>query len=283
MTNLNQYLKMDEITRDSVLAAHEQEPRRKCFADKSSISKYKGGWKFSVKIESAQKIFEKQTGLTLYYSSKYKDYCLLTTDEREIEKIRKWEKSQGSLIFLRDCLTVSIAIDSNFANNTLGEYTTMGQLEHDGKYNLDQNAIFKISDRVSDIIQCLPYYKDADFVCSVPSTSYKNSDLPRNVTTLVSKKIGKQDVTAGFVFNGIKSSIKSIKYDDKWDVWENAQVSFENNSVFSDDDKTVILIDDKYQSGITMQYIAMKLQQAGAYEVYGLSFVKTLRDTDNTQ
>ncbi len=58
-------------------------------------------------------------------------------------------------------------------------------------------------------------------------------------------------------------------------------MSFQNNSAFNVKDKTIILIDDKYQSGITIQYIAMKLQQAGAHEVYGLSFVKTLRDKDN--
>ena len=37
-----------------------------------------------------------------------------------------------------------------------------------------------------------------------------------------------------------------------------------------------------FASSIAIQYIAMKLQQAGADEVYGLSFVKTLRDEDNT-
>ena len=282
MTNLNQYLKMDEISKNSVLEAHKQEPRRKCFADKSGIRKYKDRWTFSVKIESAKKIFEEQTGLVLYYNSDYDNYWRYTEEEDEIEVIRNWEKNQGSLIYLHDCLTLSIAIESNFKNNTPGEYTTMGQLEYNGKHNHDQSAISQISDRVSDLIQHLPFYKDADLVCSVPSASYKNSDLPSSVTTLVSKKIGKQDVTAGFIFKGTKSSVKSIKYDEKWDVWEKAQVSFQNNSVISVDDKTIILIDDKYQSGVTIQYIAMKLQKAGAYEVYGLSFVKTFSDTDNT-
>jgi len=98
---------------------------------------------------------------------------------------------------------------------------------------------------------------------------------------LVSAKIGKQDITGGFVFDGIKSSVKKSTFDGKWNVWESAQVSFQNSSAFNVNDKTVVLIDDKYQSGITIQYIAMKLQQAGVHEVYGLSFVKTLRDTDN--
>jgi predicted amidophosphoribosyltransferase len=46
-------------------------------------------------------------------------------------------------------------------------------------------------------------------------------------------------------------------------------------------DSDVILIDDKYQSGTTMQFVAMKLQEAGARYIFGISLVKTLRDTDN--
>ena len=97
----------------------------------------------------------------------------------------------------------------------------------------------------------------------------------------MSGKIGKQDVTGGFVFGGQKTSVKTSTFDEKWNVWESARVSFQNSPAFNVNGKTVILIDDKYQSGITIQYIAMKLQQAGAHEVYGLSFVKTLRDTAN--
>ena len=76
--------------------------------------------------------------------------------------------------------------------------------------------------------------------------------------------------------------MKNSSVDEKGNVWESAQVSFQSNSELNVKDKTVILIDDKYQSGITIQYIAMKLQQDGTCEVYGLSFVKTLSDADNT-
>ena len=85
----------------------------------------------------------------------------------------------------------------------------------------------------------------------------------------------------GFVFKGPKSSAKQFKIKKKWDVWEDAQVSFQKGRALNVEGKTIVLIDDKYQSGTTIQYIAMKLQDAGAREVYGLCFVKTLRDTDN--
>ena len=178
-------------------------------------------------------------------------------------------------------MSLSVAIDRNLTDNTSGQYTTIGALEHNGKNNRDQNAINQLADEVSQVIQYLPFYKDAYLICSVPPRPDKDFDLPSSVTKLVNGKVGKQDVTDGFVFNGQKSSVKAATFHEKWNVWEGAQVSFQNSLVFNVNDKTIILIDDKYQSGITIQYIAMKLQQAGAHEVYGLSFVKTLRDTDN--
>lgn len=271
---------MKEITKDTVSAAHNQEPRRKCFADNSGVQKRKARPTFSVAIESAKKIFEAQTGLELRESQEHKNFWRFVSAE-EIEKIEEWERNQGSLIYLRDCMSLSVAIDSNFTDNTSGQYTTIGALENNGKNNRDQNAINQLADTVSQVIQYLPFYKDADLICSVPPRPDKDFDLPSSVTNLVSGKVGKQDVTGGFVFNGQKSSVKAATFDEKWNVWEGAQVSFQNSPAFNVNDKTIILIDDKYQSGITIQYIAMKLQQAGAHEVYGLSFVKTLRDTDN--
>jgi predicted amidophosphoribosyltransferase len=44
---------------------------------------------------------------------------------------------------------------------------------------------------------------------------------------------------------------------------------------------SVILIDDKYQSGMTIQFVASRLYDAGTAKVYGLCAVKTLRDMDN--
>jgi len=46
--------------------------------------------------------------------------------------------------------------------------------------------------------------------------------------------------------------------------------------------RKVILLDDKYQSGTTAQFVASQLYDAGASEVQGLFCVKTWRDTDYT-
>ena len=284
MVNLRQFFQMEEITKDTVLAAHNKEPRRKCFAEHTGIQQKKkdGSKSFSVQFsETTQKIFKADTGLDLFYNPQFNNYYRMIKNDEELEAIKQWERSQGRLIHLRDCLSLSVAIDSNLTDNTSGQYTTMGALEYNGKNKKDQNAINQLADTVSQVIQYLPYYKDADLICSVPPRPDKDFDLPSKVTSLVSEEVDKHDVTGGFVFNGQKSSVKSSTVNEKWNVWEDAQVSFQNSPTFNLNNKTIILIDDKYQSGITIQYIAMKLQQAGALEVYGLCFVKTLSDTDN--
>ena len=42
----------------------------------------------------------------------------------------------------------------------------------------------------------------------------------------------------------------------------------------------VLIVDDVYQSGTSMNYLAYLLQQAGAKAMFGLSCVKTLTNTD---
>lgn len=66
--------------------------------------------------------------------------------------------------------------------------------------------------------------------------------------------------------------------DEKWKALENA--SLKASEKFKG--KKVILLDDKYQSGTTAQFVASRLYEAGAAEVHGLFCVKTWRDTDNT-
>ena len=46
-------------------------------------------------------------------------------------------------------------------------------------------------------------------------------------------------------------------------------------------DRSIVVVDDLYQSGLTINYIAEELRAAGAKEVFGLAAVKTLRNDDN--
>ena len=275
---------MKKIAKETVFAELNEEIRKTYYEDGIGGKKWVGlqkkedGSTFSAYTNSSIKIFETQTGLELELKSKYQGRWR-NVNEEEIAKVEAWMKDQGTLVFLRDCLSLSVALSVNF--NKSGDRTPVGHLQNEGKWKEDENSICQLADMVEQQIRNLPYYKDANLICSVPSPSDKGFDFPSKVASLVGEKVGKQNITGGFVFGGPKPSLKDVPFDKKWQVWEDAQVSFRSGDEFNIKDKTVILIDDLYQSGITIQYIAMKLQQAGAREVYGLSFVKTRGDKDN--
>jgi predicted amidophosphoribosyltransferase len=46
-------------------------------------------------------------------------------------------------------------------------------------------------------------------------------------------------------------------------------------------DRKVLLLDDLYQSGVSMNYCGLLLLQAGAKKIFGLACEKTCRNDDN--
>lgn len=283
---------MRKITKEAVLAEHNKKIQKAYFQDgiggqRCDGLQIKGNHcTFSAYVDSVRRIFEVQTGIELKRPSKHQGYWKYVNEE-EIVKIRSWMKDQGTLVYLQDCLFVSVALGINFVfmdgapGGALGVRTPIGRLECRSKYHEDESLAYQLADMAEQQIRNLPYYRDADLICSVPSTSDRGFDLPGKVASLVGKKINKQNITGGFAFGRQKSSVKNATFDQKWQIWEDARVSFRNDGNFNVNGKTVILIDDMYQSGITVQYTAMKLQQTGVREVYGLSLVKAVSDKDN--
>ena len=270
---------MKEITKEAAFAEHNERYRKTYYDDgiggQEAVGlQIKEDYRtFSCYMDSSIKIFEIQTGLELDRESQYQG-CWRIVDEKEIVKIKTWMKDQGTLVFLGDCLSLSVALSVYF--NKSREQTEVAKLYNKGKKE-DKSSILQLADRVEKQIRSLPCYKEADLICSVPAPPDKGFDLSSRVASIVGEKIDRPAITGGFVFGEQKSSYDG-SFDDKWKIWEDAQVSFLNNEEFNVKGKKVILIDDLYLSGTTMQYVAMKLQHAGASEVYGLNFVKTMKD-----
>lgn len=269
---------MNKITKESVIAEREKTPRRRQYTENLGLN----GARFFVPFETIKFIFEEETKLNLNKISSSNFYYNSFSDE-EIKIIKNWIAAQGNIVFLRDCLPLSVALDMNFVgeDKDTKTYTQMGKREHEGKENQNKDAIGNIASEAIKQIQRLPFYKDADLICAIPPAPDKIFDLPSAVVKIISEKIDKPNITSGFNFSGEKISVKSALHGEKWDIWEEAQIAFQNSEKFDVNGKTIILVDDKYQSGTTIQYIAMKLQEAGASKIYGLSFVKTWSDSDN--
>lgn len=95
-------------------------------------------------------------------------------------------------------------------------------------------------------------------------------------------KLGLTDLTSHFIYGGPKDQLKEMPLAERWVAWEGAKLSLSVAGAAILKGHPVILIDDKYQSGVSANFVAMLLQQNGASDVYGLYAVKTMRDSDNT-
>lgn len=271
------------ITKELFLAQKELNPKRRCFQQHSGVQKEKATPSFSVKFyESIGPVYEAMTGNKLQYSIPYGNYWHFLRTEPEVQAVEEWEQQQGTRIFLRDCLSCSIALGVNRDSPEAQERTSLGQLEYEAKTNEEEDAFNSLVELFVGAIESLPMYMDAELIAAVPARPGKTQqDLPTELAKRIAENLGLTDLTGYFRYGGTKEQLKALPMGERWAAWEGAQLSLTDEGSELLDGNPVILVDDKYQSGISANYVAMILQQHGASDVYGLYAVKTLRDTDN--
>lgn len=276
--------RMSPITKEAVEAARDRSPKRICFTDKHKFAlkpyehgEYAGA--FNVPFGDG---FSKVFPYPLFVDKRPNHegrFWRYIENKEEFDEIEAWVRQQGERVFLRDCLYTSIAMSQNFTGGDESRRTEIGEIVYQTKPHQNEAAIKRLVKYCSDTIEDIPLYKDADLICAIPPKPDKDFDLPSIVVHNVSSMVRKDDITSHFKFSNTQNvSLKSVSINRKWSAWESAQLVFSGLDIT---DKNIVLIDDIYQSGTTIQYVAMKLQEAGAYRVYGLSMVKTMRDTDN--
>lgn len=284
MTTVVTQNKNQIITKNDILevCGNTHDTKKKCFSRHSGVQEKKSRPTFSIGLNQKflKNIFEQQTGLRLVANDQYGQFFCFLPDQQKINEVKEWEKKQGSVVYIADSLTGSIALDYNFTDNTSGKKTYLGEVEELAKHGQDPQAIGTIIGMVAEKISQLKPYNDAPLICAVPCSAGKTFDLPREIAAGVAHILGKENITSKLVLGTQKASIKALPLQQKWDAWEAASLTCLADNIIG---KSVVLIDDKYQSGMTLNYTAKKLQEAGVSAVYGLCVVKTLRDTDNAQ
>ena len=199
----------------------------------------------------------------------------------EFKTATDWCDDCGPTVFLYDCLEMSMALGLNYDFEKKCK-TELSTLEECAKHNQDRDAIDSLCKKLTTQIKQFPPLLSADFICGVPGTRAKPFHLPNQLAQKVAKNLGKADVTPYLMFGDRKPSIKDTELSNKWDILKDAGIEIDAKMPLLRD-KTVLLIDDKYQSGTTLQFVASKLQPCGVTKIFGLCVVKTMRDDDNDQ
>ena len=219
--------------------------------------------------DSVGLLLKEQTGIVLRKSSKGNFYKKLTPEE--YEQAKKFVDSYANVVFLRDLLDVSVALSLNFESD--GETRThIGQLEKNAKYDNDEKAVDELAAIVDEFICNNPLYANANYLCAVPSSKVGERNLPIRILERLRKFKGK-NVSDSIAWTSKTESLKNAEGADKLEILKHSGLEIVGDEDF--EGKDVVVLDDLYMSGITLQYVAMKLKNTGARMVYGLCLVKS--------
>jgi phosphoribosylpyrophosphate synthetase len=211
-------------------------------------------------------------------------YTYLKCAEEQIGAARRWVASFASYVAIRDCMTLSFALDFDRQDGAPDKrQTVIGQLRSQAKpYDRrptkhTRAAAEQLVARCLEFLNQVPCYAQADAVVAVPpSNPGKPFDLPTYAGQRIAAEWRRADLTGAVRTVKPREPVKTAPLGDKLARLEE---TMEASSAVAG--RTIVLIDDLYQSGTTMNYVAMKLLDAGALDVYGLAIEKTCRNDSN--
>jgi predicted amidophosphoribosyltransferase len=130
----------------------------------------------------------------------------------------------------------------------------------------------------TDFLSRMTCYGSADCIVSIPpSDPTKAYNLPRQLAKRIGELWNKDDLSDHVQTVKTRDSVKgkplTAKLDTLLGTIEVDQAVFYG--------KRVLLIDDLYQSGVSMNYCGLLLLNAGASKIFGLASEKTCRNDDN--
>jgi len=216
---------------------------------------------------------------TAYYT-----FLKNVTDE-DIDNVQKWLKMIEPYIAIRDCLALSFALDyDREGGNPANPRTPIGSLREQaktyGKSPTDDTyaAACELIQACLQALRKLTCYNSATCVTAMPpSDPAKPFDLPRYLAKGVASGLGKKDFSEHVRTIRARPSVRETPCNEKLPTIEDTVAV--DSDVFGG--QIVLLIDDLYQSGVTMNYVAMMLLEAGTKKVYGLACEKTCSNDDN--
>lgn len=206
--------------------------------------------------------------------------------DADLEAVRAFVDVLRPAVVISDLTDGSLALGFRARKSgTAGpERTELGQLMRDAKpYDVapaasHRKAGTELAKRLATFFDAMPLFSVVDgFVAVPPSDPAKKFSLPRGFAAHLAKHADKTDFSAAVIKHSATPQLKNLPRHEKVAALLNS-VSVDASKVAG---KAIVVVDDLYQSGLTLNYITEKLREAGAATVYGLVAVKTMRDDDN--
>jgi hypothetical protein len=199
----------------------------------------------------------------------------------DLDAIRSFVDLLRGCVAIRDLLHVSFALD--FRAEQVGgklERTETGNLVYRAKGyggSPDMEAADKLAQRMTAFVRENPCCSAVGSVVGMPPSDPKRPFvLPHYLAASMARDLSFEDRTGHVRKVRATAPAKEASKEMKLDVLASS-IAVEARL----DGKVALLVDDLYQSGTSINYVAALLRQAGAVRVLGLTAVKTLRNDDN--
>lgn len=184
--------------------------------------------------------------------------------------------------------------DFNLQLDGTAQRTVLGEAEYRVKYGdiSDEKRSYYLSLLMQSIKQmaCFlpipkrPLYRFPSlFFSSIPLAQDRCDSFVHQLITFA----GSQFTSAQIITPTLrvqKPEMKNLSLNDKIQAWQSiysdsANINIDLSSI---NGATIVIVDDLYQSGTTMLAYASFLKNHGAGSIYGLSCVKSMKNSDNT-
>lgn len=188
-------------------------------------------------------------------------------------------------------LDCCLALDFNF-DHPGGTRTQVGEYERLAKHKKNTQAINYLIEGMTSALSRIPGLPSSSTPRCVTFVPPRNSNptefylpmiIAEGVVFSLDNAIFHNDNP--IVISWCKESrepMKGLPLSQKLKAWSDIIARKSINISASVQGNSVVIIDDKYQSGASMWSMAKYLKESeGATQVFGLVCVKTLRDTDN--
>lgn len=205
------------------------------------------------------------------------------TDE-QIQSLQNWLSALHEAVAIRDCMALSFALDYDrvqgnpeMARTAIGEIRSRAKPYDSIPTNSHREAARQLGIQCVDFLKSVGSYNGADVVVAVPSSDPgRPFSLPEEVAKVIASDFE------------LENRCPLVRTTQRRPALKNLPVSEKLSTIFKTTivtapmlGKNVLLVDDLYQSGVTMNCVAMKLIEAGAKAVYGLACEKTCRNDAN--
>jgi hypothetical protein len=212
-----------------------------------------------------------------------------TADDAEArEEVRRWVEVVSQPVAMKDHLALSFALDyERICGSPDQEQTDVGRLRFKAKPYGDKPATKENEVAADELVgRCLAFlkemtcYKSADCIVAMPPADpTKQYSLPGYIARGIAREWGREDLTNSLRTISPRNPIKGVPLAQKLDtLLGTIKVDYK---VFQG--RRVVLVDDLYQSGISMNYAGSLLLRAGAHKIFGLACEKTCRNDDNVR